>query len=289
MDNITKNIILAPFNLLYAISPALTLKILFRLKNGYPLDLDDPKTYNEKLQWIKLYNRDPLMTRCCDKFFVRDYVRRKGCGETLNELIWAGYDPSDIPFNTLPEKCVIKVTHGSTFNIICTDSERIDKHDVIRKCNRWLNAKFIPCYGEWFYGKIRPRVIVERFIESDGPLKDYKVFCFNGEPKMIRVDTDRFTNHKMAFYDCDWNRIKGVEMGYPESDEEIEKPECLNELLGYARKLSEPFLHARVDFYINDNKIIFGEITFTNGAGFDRIRPREFDRQMGDWLHLEGK
>lgn len=289
MNNITKNIILFPFNILYKISPETDLKVLFYLKQHYKLNLKNPKTYNEKLQWIKLYNKNPLMPKCCDKYTVREFVEGQGCEQILNDLIWEGFNPEEIPFDRLPEKYVIKVTHGSTFNIIQNGTAKISRDEVIEKCNKWLKAKFLPCYGEWFYGVERPRVIVEKFIESadDEQLRDYKVFCFNGEPKMVRVDTDRFTKHKMDFFDCNWERIPNAGMGCPVSGREIEKPECLAELLEYARKLSKPFIHARVDFYIVKDKIYFGEITFTNGAGFDRCSSYEFDKWLGDCMRID--
>lgn len=289
MNNLTKNIILFPFNILYRISPKASLKVLFRIKQGYKLDLENPTTYNEKLQWIKLYDKNPLMPICCDKYAVRSYVESKGCGEILNELYWEGSDPEGIPFDELPEKFVVKVTHGSTFNIICTDKDTLDRNQVVEKCKKWLKAKFLPCYGEWFYGVEKPRVIVEKFIEStdDAQLRDYKVFCFNGIPKAICVDTDRFTKHKRDLYDTDWNRIEDGNMGFPESKRNFEKPGCLNELLLYARKLSAPFLHARVDFYITNDKIYFGEITFTNGAGFDKFSNYDFDKRLGSYLKLK--
>ena len=206
-------------------------------------------------------------------------------------MIWEGKNPEDIPFDKLPAKCVIKVTHGSTFNIITQDSTALDRKDVIERCKKWLDAKFLPCYGEWFYGIVSPRIIVEDFIESadDEQLRDYKVFCFNGVPKMIRVDTDRFTDHKQDFFDCDWNRINNGHMGFPVSGRDLEKPLCLEKLLKYAEMLSKPFLHARVDFYIVKEQIYFGEITFTNGAGFDKCSTYDFDLYMGNWLSLPVK
>lgn len=289
MNNLLKNFILSPMNLLYKISPKWELKILFFLKQRYFLNLDNPKTYNEKLQWIKLYDHNSLMPKCCDKYAVRDVVRDLGCEEILNELYWAGEDPDDIPFQKLPSKYVIKVTHGSTFNIICTNKNELSRQDVVKKCRKWLKSKFLPCYGEWFYGVEKPRIIVEKYIESDDgeQLKDYKVFCFNGEPLYIRVDSDRFTNHKDNIYTTDWCELKGKHMGHGYSGHEIAKPECLNKLLQYARKLSSPFLHARIDFYIVNCKIIFGEITFTNGAGFDRFSSYDFDLELGEKLNLE--
>lgn len=288
MNNITKSVILSPFNLLYKLSPRLVLQIIFRLKQGYFFSLSNPKTYNEKLQWIKLNDRNPLMPICCDKYSVREFVRNSGCESILNHLIWQGFNPEDIPFDLLPEKCVIKATHGSSFNIICKDTSKLDRKETIRKCRQWLNEKYLSCYGEWFYGVVKPRIVVEDFIESsdDEQLRDYKVFCFNGIPRLIRVDTDRFTNHKDSVFDCDWNLQKAEHMGHGSANRIIERPVCLDKLLEYSRKLSKPFLHARVDFYIVGDRVIFGEITFTNGAGFDRFSSYDFDLKVGNMLTL---
>lgn len=289
MDNITKNIVLMPFNVLYKMSPKLTLKLLFRLKLGYKLNLDNPKTYNEKLQWIKLYDRNPLMPKCCDKYAVREYVESKGCKEILNELIWEGFNPEEIPFDSLPEKCVIKVTHGSTFNIICEDISKIDRAKVISDCKKWLKAKFLPCYGEWFYGIEKPRVIVEKYLEGDNgkALFDYKIFCFNGIPKMVYVDTWKDGHHTINAYDMDLNLLKGVELGYPNDETTIvEKPDKWDEMIEYSKKLSEDFNHVRVDFYFTHGKIYFGELTFTKSAGFGKIKPLDFDYKMGDMLSI---
>lgn len=217
MNTLVKNSALAPFNLLYKVSPELCLRALFRLKQGHPLDLEHPRTFNEKLQWIKLYDHNLLMPQCVDKFTVRGYVESKGLGHTLNELYWEGFDPAEIPFDDLPERFVVKVTHGSTFNIIVKDRASLDRDEVVRKCRRWLKAKFIPCYGEWFYGMERPRVIVERYLEDSdaGQLCDYKVFCFNGKARIVGMYIDRFTDLKSAFFDIDWNILPGCDGGYP--------------------------------------------------------------------------
>ncbi|MGB8452075.1 MAG: ATP-grasp fold amidoligase family protein [Anaerocolumna sp.] len=288
IDNVKKNIILTPFNLLYKISPELNIKILFWLKCRYKLNLKNPVTYNEKLQWIKFYNKNPLMPKCCDKYTVREYVESKGCGAILNVLIWEGFNPGDIPFDSLPERFVIKVTHGSTFNIICTDKSKLNQQDVIANCKKWLKVKFLPCYGEWFYGIEKPRIIIEGYLDNgnDG-LRDYKVYCFNGIPRYISVDSGRGTGeHFKDIYDTGWNLQYGFEMAYKCTNEPERKPDCLNELLTYAKILSEDFLHARVDFYIVNAKIIFGEITFTNSAGFGTVSPYEFAKSMGDYLKL---
>lgn len=289
MDNITKNIILAPFNIMYRINSRLTLKTLFKLKLGYKLNLENPTTYNEKIQWIKLYDKNPLMTKCCDKYTVRSYIESCGYKNILNELYWEGFNPEEIPFDELPNKFVIKATHGSTFNIICTDKTMLDKNKVISQCKKWLKSKFLTCYGEWFYGVEKPRIIVEKYIESDDgkQLKDYKVFCFNGRAEYIRVDSERFTNNpRKDTYDKYWNFMEQVHMVSKNSGKSIEKPKCLDKMLEYAERLSSPFLHARVDFYIVKDEIIFGEITFTPGAGFSKIEPRSFNVKMGSLLKL---
>ena len=289
VDNVTKGIVLTPLNLLYTVSPRLTLRILFRMKLGYPLNLDSPRTYNEKLQWIKLYDRNPLMPKCCDKYTVREYVSEKGLDRILNRLIWEGFDPADIPFDSLPERFVIKVTHGSTFNIICRDKSSLNREDIVKKCRKWLKAKFLPCYGEWFYGVERPRVIVEEYLEGDDgkALYDYKFFCFNGEPKLIYVDTWRNGHHAINAYDTAFNLFEGVKLGYPNDDSaEVTAPQALSEMLSISRTLSQDFNHVRVDLYYTQGKIYFGELTFTKGAGFGKIEPFDFDIKMGDWLKL---
>lgn len=288
MDNLIKNMILAPFNVLYKINPKLTLKLLFRLKQGYKLNLENPKTYNEKLQWVKLYDKNPLMPKCCDKYTVREYVAEKGCAELLNNLLWQGTEPEKIPFEQLPDRFVIKVTHGSTFNIICRDKSTLRKQQVISKCKKWLKTQFLPCYGEWFYGQEKPCIIIENYLGNETErLRDYKVYCFHGIPRYIGVDSgDVAGAHYKDIYDIDWKLLAGYRMAYPPSGVPIEKPAQLKEMLYYARVLSEDFLHARVDFYIVEQKVVFGEITFTNSAGFGRVEPKEFALEMGGYLQL---
>lgn len=288
MDNITKNILLSPFNLLYRVSPKLCLKILFKLKTGKRLDLKNPVTYNEKLQWIKLYDKNKLMPKCCDKYAVRQYVETKGCGEILNDLIWEGGNPDNIPFDNLPDQFVIKVTHGSTFNIICTNKESLNKDKIISNLKKWLKADFLKCYGEWFYGIEEPRIIIEKYLKNEeGPLYDYKFFCFHGEPKLVYVDTWRDNKHSINAYDTSFNLLPDVKLGYDNDlKAKIEKPENFEEMLEYSKILSKDFMHVRVDFYSVNGKTIFGELTFTKSAGFGKITPASFEKKMGSWIQL---
>lgn len=289
MDTITKRIILTPLNILYKINPKMELKILFRIKQGYKLNLKEPKTFNEKIQWIKLYDKNPLMSKCVDKYTVREYVNSKGCSEILNDLLWEGFNPDDIPFDKLPKKFVIKVTHGSTFNIICTDKQKMNMEDTRRKLKKWLKEKFIPCYGEWFYGVEKPRIIVERYIESQSELKDYKVFCFNGIPQYIAVYSNRQINNGkpcQEIYDLKWNFVNEHTNNYSLPKTLTNRPKYFDKLLEYSKILSRDFKHARIDFFIEDECIYFGEITFTSSAGFGKFSSKQFEEEMGKNLIL---
>jgi len=189
MYKLLKKIILAPMNLLYRINPELNLRILYRLRTHRKLNLQNPKTYSEKLQWIKLNYKSKLLPICADKYKVRQFVKKCGCGNILTKLLWEGYNPCDIPFKDLPQQFVIKVTHGSGMIIICKNKKELNIPKTIRTLKRRLKEKYLPCYGEWFYGVIKPRIIIEEYLD-DGTGKvpvDYKIFCFHGEPKFIAV------------------------------------------------------------------------------------------------------
>lgn len=164
MNKNIKRLILAPMNFLYKFNPELELKIMFYLRKKYKLDTENPKTYTEKINWMKLYYRDNLIPKCADKYTVREYVKECGCEEILNDILWQGFNAQEIPFDDLPNKFVIKVTHGSGNNIICKDKSKLDKRNTIKDLEKWLKTKHVPCYGEWFYGKIKPRIIIEKFI-----------------------------------------------------------------------------------------------------------------------------
>jgi hypothetical protein len=288
MNYKVKNIILTPMNVLYKLNPEANLKILYYLKTGRKLNLKKPKTYSEKLQWMKLYYKNKLLPICADKYKVRQYVKQCGCENILIILLWEGYHPEDIPFEDLPQKFVIKVTHGSGFNIICKDKKELNITKTVKQLNQWLKEKYIPCYGEWFYGVIKPRIIIEEFLDDGygcSPV-DYKIYCFHGEPKYIIAHVDRFTNHRSNIYDKDWKTVKNITMKEIDSSLIIEKPKELIQLLEYASILSKDFIHVRVDFYVSNSKIYFGELTFTSDAGFVTISPIEMEEVIGSWIKL---
>ncbi len=288
MNKRVKNFILTPMNLLYRINPELNLKILYRLRTHRKLNLENPKTYSEKLQWMKLNYKNKLLPICADKYEVRQFVKECGCENILTKLLWEGYNPNDIPFKDLPQQFVIKVTHGSGTVIICKDKNRLNIPKTIRALKLRLKEKYLPCYGEWFYGVIRPRIVIEEFLDDGkgySPV-DYKIYCFHGKPKYIIAHVDRFTNHRSNIYDLEWNPIKNISTKEIDPNLTIEKPKELNQLLRYARILSESFIHVRVDLYILNSQIYFGELTFISDSGFLRINPIEAEEEIGSWIKL---
>lgn len=268
--------------------PEATLKFEFKRNAGYKLNLEDPKTYNEKLQWLKLYWNDPKATICADKYSVREYVESKGLKHILNDIYGVYEDVEDINFDELPSKFVMKVTHGCGQNLVCTDKKLIDWKKEKKRFKKWMNISHYYNSLEWVYRDIKPRIIVEKLIETvDGkPPKDFKFFCFDGEPKYLFVASDRGeSTMKFDFYDLEWNHLK-VKNHYPNSEEIHLKPKELNELIKFSRILADGFPHVRVDYYLEEGRIFFGECTFFHFSGNQPFEPIEFDYKMGEYLEL---
>lgn len=274
----------------YFISDEKFIRRRFKKRLGREVDLKNPTKYNDKLQWLKLFWRDPLATKCADKYEVREYVKGKIGEKYLNELYGVYESVDEIDLNKLPKSFVLKGTHGSGFNIICRDKNYIDWDKAKRKMKYWLNTNYYLLNREWVYKDIKPRIICEKYIEQDDSeeLRDYRFFCFNGIPKFITVDisiTDK-SKTRRNLYNLDW-KLMDEEITYPkELNFEIPKPQKLDEMIELSKKLSSPFPHARVDFYYIKDKIIFGEITFFHQSGMGEIRPLEFEEVMGGWLKL---
>lgn len=295
MNKKLKNLILTPFNYLYHINPVLETKLLYLLKNKRRLDLDNPKTYNEKLQWLKLYYRNDLMPRCADKFTARSYIEEKGYGEYLPKLYWHGASPEEIPFDTLPNEFVIKSTSGSGNNIIVREKQLIDIESTKREIRKWMKERYLVAYGEWHYSKIKPTIIIEELL-SDGihdvPM-DFKMFCFNNYSRTVfctAVDMDRFYSHKRAIYNNEWKFLSNVRMKFDNGGKDcIPQPVQYDKMLKIASDLSKPFPHARIDFFVIGGGIYIGEITFFNGAGYDMVTPDAYNKAMGDCIKLPDK
>lgn len=263
---------------------------VFYRRTGTRLCLNPPVTFSEKIQWIKLRDRNPKYANLADKYAVRDYVRRTIGEFYLIPLVGVWERPEQIPFASLPEAFILKGTHGSGWNIICPDRDSIDVDSVRSSLHGWLSSDYYEVGREWVYKGIPPRIIAEELLitEDGSDLKDYKFFCFNGEPKYIQVDIDRQTDHRRLFYDLNWKRMP-FSLGYPPSAEGVLPPENLQDMIAVARKLSEPLRFARVDLYSHGGRTLFGEITFYPGNGMEKFDPPEYDRILGDMLHLDTK
>ena len=263
------------------------LKNWYLSSTGKVLDLEHPKTYNEKLQWIKLYESNPDKTRLSDKYLVREYVKEKIGEEYLVSLLGVWNSFEEIDFSKLPEKFALKANHGCGYNLIVLNKEELDLKDVKQKVDSWLTTNFAYVNLELHYKDIKPLIIAEEYIENEKEdLYDYKVWCFNGEPKYIMYLANRKKGLQMVFYDTEWKRMPFT-YSVDVYEGEVPKPDNLEELLDISRKLSSGFNHVRVDFYrLNDGSYKFGEMTFTSAAGKAMWNPPEYDRILGDMLEL---
>lgn len=268
----------------------LYLKIVYGLIFKKKLDLDTPKTFNEKLQWLKLHDRQPQYTTMVDKYEAKKYVAGKIGEEYIIPTlgVWDSFD--NIDFGRLPDQFVLKCTHDSGGLVICKDKSRFDVQAAKEKIEQCLKRNFYWLGREWPYKNVKPRIIAEKYMtdESGVELKDYKVFNFDGEPKLIQVDYDRFVEHKRNLYGTDWQYIE-VSIQYPtDAGHQIDKPKQLEKMLQMARRLSAGIPHVRTDFYCIDDKIYFGELTFYHESGFGKFTPESFGEEMGKWLKLSG-
>lgn len=269
----------------------LYLKCMYRIVTGKRLNLKNPTTFNEKLQWLKLYYRKPEFTDMVDKYEVRKYISQLIGEKYLVPLIgvWNSFD--EINFSDLPNKFVLKCTHDCDGIVICKNKKELDIRASRKRIKSCLRRNFYYQGREWPYKNVKPRLIVEKYINDSNSdqLTDYKIFCFNGIPKIIQVDYDRFSGHKRQFFDTDWNRLD-LSFHFPsDNSKTINKPSLLNDMLCLAKKLSSGFPHLRTDFYIVDDKILVGEMTFFHGTGMGKWTPESFDKLMGNWLTLPPK
>jgi hypothetical protein len=263
----------------------------FFLNLRYNLNIFTPKTFCEKIQWLKVFYEKPLLTICADKYRVREYVEEKIGTDILVPLI-AVYDSlEEIDFDTLPSKFVLKVNWGSGLNIICKDKAKINIQEIKDTLSKWLRKESNHYYYsfEFSYKNIIPKIVCEQYIEQiDGKLLDYKFFCFNGNVKYIQVDFDRHTNHTQSFYNREWEKVNFT-LKFEQKMEPIAKPEHFDKMLEIAEKLSQDFTFVRVDLYNIDAQIYFGELTFCPGSGMYVFNPNEWDEKLGELIVLPQK
>lgn len=267
------------------------LKLKFYALIGKKLDLKNPKTFNEKLQWLKLYDRKPEYTMMVDKYLVRDYIKEKLGEEYLIPLLGVWDDPDEIDFDKLPEQFVLKCNHNSGLGMyICKDKSQMDIEKVKTELRKGLAQDYYLSGREWPYKNVRPRIIAEMCMtdESKIELKDYKVMCFNGKAKLIQVHKGRFVDHTQDFYDTNWNLLD-IKQGLKRSDSVMPRPRLLDDMLKMSELLANGISQVRVDWYIVSDKLYFGEITFFDASGFDEFDPEGWNLILGDWISLPDK
>ncbi|MEQ8235734.1 MAG: ATP-grasp fold amidoligase family protein [Syntrophomonadaceae bacterium] len=265
---------------------------------GQELDLENPVTFTEKLYFLSLSNRDPLLKKCSDKYLVREYVGDCGLGHILNDLYGVYDSAADIDFDRLPSPCILKLNHASGFNAIYDRRKPFDKRDFVRKFDFMLKQDYYWNCREWNYKHIKPRIICERLLEDDQSglgLIDYKFMCFRGLAKalLITIDTCDATGApneaiRRNLYDMDFNFLPVTMNGPNIPLDLVGKPANFEEMRSYAETLAKPFPHCRIDLYNVEGKIYFGEITFFHGAGLIIFEPHEWALQLGDWIDLTG-
>lgn len=253
----------------------------------YP-NLENPTLFSEKLQWLKLHCQNPLMAQCADKFEVRSHIEAKGYGDLLNELIASYEKVEDFDLDTLPTRFVLKGAHGSAWNIVCRDKDKINWTPWRLIMKSWLKHNIFWNGREFVYRDLKPRIVCEKYLEdASGELMDYKFFCFNGEPKFVQVNMGRGAKRPVQnFYDLQWNLQPFGKDLMPNPDADIPKPENLERMVEIARDLATPFTFVRSDFYNVNGKIYFGELTFFPASGMPDFVPTEYDAILGDMLTL---
>ncbi len=271
----------------------LYLKLLFRLKMGYWMDFDNPQTFNEKLQWLKLYNRRPEYTQMVDKYAAKEYVASIIGAEYIIPTLGVWDSVEDIDFDSLPNQFVLKCTHDSGGIVICTDKSQLNIEEAKSKLKKGLKRDYYPTSREWPYKNVPHRIIAEQYMvdESGYELKDYKFFCFDGVPKALFIASDRGNTTeetKFDFFDMDFHHLPFTN-GHPNAVKPVLKPKGFEMMKILAAKLSQGMPHARIDFYDINGQIYFGEITFFHWGGVVPFEPIEWDYAFGSWLTLPEK
>jgi len=274
---------------LFHLSPLLLVEYLYLKHRGRFYRPRRSRTFEQKLLWLMLYWRHPLKSRCADKYAVRSYVEENGLADTLPELYGVYSSSAEIDWAGLPERFVLKCTHGSGFNVFCRDRGTFDPEGAKRKLDAWLKTDISEFSSEIHYGAIRPRIICEAYLgDPAGNLPtDYKVYCFDGRAHCTMACTGRGTGRtKFDFYDRNWKNKLPYSRSSLLADRTIPRPEAYDEMIAAAEKLSKPFPFVRMDFYGIGGQIFFSEMTFTPNACIDKGYTDLAQQVMGDLIHL---
>lgn len=265
------------------------LKMLFKKRFGKELDLNNPQTFNEKLQWLKLYDRKPIYTTMVDKYEVKEFVSNIiGKDYSIPTIgVWNTFD--EIDFDKLPNQFVLKCTHDSGGLVIVKDKQKFNKTKAKEKISQCLKRNYYVRSREWPYKEVKPRIIAEPYMVDGmlGELRDYKFFCFNGKCRCFKIDYGRFIKHQANYYDRNGCLLKfGEIVCPPDFGKHIELPKNLNNMVEIAEQLSKDMIFLRVDFYEVNGKVYVGELTFYPASGMGKFEPEEWDNTLGSWLVL---
>lgn len=263
-------------------------KIYFKIVLGKTLNLREPKTFNEKLQWMKLYYfpKSKRVVTCADKYAVRKYIEKKGYKESLVPLLGVWDNAKNIDWDKLPDRFVLKCNHGCAYNIVVPNKAEINREKTVHQLNHWLKEDFGAFNIELHYSKIKPhRIVCEEFLGSN--ITDYKFFCFNSEPKFIYVSNDLIHDRQaqIGFFYLDGSKMPLKRDDYTDISQVI-LPEFFPEMLAMAENLSKDFPFVRVDFFLANNRYYFAELTFTPSAGMMPFNPDKYDLEWGDMLDI---
>lgn len=284
--------VLSSHGFLRWMSSAAFVKKEYRIKMGKPLNLDHPRTYTEKLQWLKVHDHRPEYTRMVDKYEVKQYVAQKIGAEYVIPLLGVWDRPEDVDFDSLPEQFVLKVTHDSGTLIICKDKSKLDAEQTRKKLRGMLRRDYYQCKREWPYKDVKRRIIAEAYMEDSrfGELRDYKFFTFGGEPRVLYIAQGRGSGGETVadFFDMDFNHLPFT-IDHDMASVPPEKPTQFEEMKRLAAVLSQGTPQLRVDFYEVDGKVYFGEMTFFHCSGMDAFHPEEWDQIFGDWVKLPSR
>lgn len=274
----------------FLISDRLWVESKFYLTFDRKINLKAPVTFNEKLQWLKLYDHNPKYTKLVDKCEVKPYLASILGDEYIIPTLGIWDKPDDIDWSNLPNQFVLKCNHDSGGLTICKDKSKLDKKGAVTKLESCLKKDFYKVSREWPYKNVKRKIIAEKYLNSGSELsdlQDYKFFCFNGNVKFLKVDFNRFVNHKANYYDCDWNLLPfGEELCPPDPSHTIEKPINFPRMIEIAKELSKDLPFVRIDLFNVKGKIYIGEITLYPSAGMGRIIPMEWDEKIGNMLQL---
>lgn len=265
------------------------LRYRFRIVMGKRLDLKNPTSYNEKLQWLKLYDRNPLYTKLVDKVAVKDYVASIIGNEYIIPTLKVYKSPEEVRIEDLPERFVLKTNHdGDSLGVfVCKDKKNFDFNKAISILSKNLQHNYYYTGREWPYKNVNPVIFAEEYKEDEfGELRDYKFFCFNGVVKALFVATDRSVGHvKFDYFDRDFNHLDFTQ-SHPMSNVTLKKPDNFEKMIELAERLSKGLPHVRIDLYNCNGKIYFGEMTFYHYGGMIKFHPEEWDYKFGSWLQL---